>query len=91
MADKSKAFTVFKSFKIHVENVTSSYLKGLRTDQRGEFTSQEFNSFGDENGIRRQLTVAYTLQQDGVAERKNRTIVNMVRSLLSEKKVPKTF
>lgn len=43
------------------------------------------------NSKKRQLTAAYTPQQNGVAERKNRTIMNMVRSMLSEKKIPKTF
>ena len=43
------------------------------------------------NGISRQLTATYTPQQNGVVERKNRTIMNMVRSILSEKQVPKNF
>ena len=51
----------------------------------------EFNEFCKENGIRRQLTTAYTPQQNGVAERKNRTVMNLVRSMLAEKKIPKTF
>jgi transposase InsO family protein len=50
----------------------------LRTDRGGEFTSQEFNNFCNESGIRRQLTASFTPQQNGVAERKNRTIMNMV-------------
>ena len=63
----------------------------LRTDRGGEFTSQEFINFCDVNGIRRQLTTAYTPQQNGVTERKNRTIMNMVRSMISEKQLPKNF
>ena len=63
----------------------------MRTDKGGEFTSLEFNAFYKTNGISRQLTAAYTPQQNGVAERKNRTIMNMVRSMLSEKQVPKNF
>ena len=61
------------------------------TDRGGEFISHEFNVFCKANGISRQLTAAYTPQQNGVAERKNRTIMNMVRSMLSEKQVPKNF
>ena len=45
----------------------------------------------DVNGIRRQLTAAFTPQQNGVTERKNRTIMNMVRIMISKKKLPKTF
>ena len=63
----------------------------MRTDRGGEFTSQDFNEFGNENGIKRQLTAAYTPQQNEVVERKNRTIMNMVQSMLLEKKLPKNF
>ncbi|BBH07042.1 ADP glucose pyrophosphorylase large subunit 1 [Prunus dulcis] len=65
---------------------TSSSLK-----RGGEFTSKEFNVFCVDHGIKRQLTAAYTPQQNGVAERKNRTVLNMVRCLLSEKEMPKLF
>jgi transposase InsO family protein len=74
-----------------VEKATGSNIIGLRTDREGEFTSNKFTKFCRENGIRRQLTVAFTPQQNGVAERKNRTIMNMICSMLSEKKVPKMF
>ena len=74
-----------------VEKETGIYLKGLRTDRGGEFTTKEFTSFCNENGIQRQLTAAYTPQQHDVAERKNRTIMNMIRCMLTEKKVPKAF
>lgn len=91
LVEKSDAFITFKYFKSLVEKETGSYIKCLRTDRGGEFTSQEFNQFCKENGIKRQLTAAYTPQQNGVAERKNRTVMSMVRSLLSEKKIPKNF
>ncbi|KAB2626152.1 hypothetical protein D8674_017812 [Pyrus ussuriensis x Pyrus communis] len=57
----------------------------------GEFTSTGLVDFCKENGIKRQLTTTYTPQQNGVAERKNQTVMNMVRSMLSEKKLPKTL
>ena len=63
----------------------------MRTDRGGKFNSNEFNEFCKLSGIKRQLTAAYTPQQNGVAERKNRTVMNMVRSMLSDKKIPKTF
>ena len=65
-----------------VENETGLPIKCLRIDRGGEFTSLEFNKFCEQNGIKRQLTTAYTPQQTGVAERKNRTVMNMVRALL---------
>nr|CAN76379.1 hypothetical protein VITISV_017862 [Vitis vinifera] len=91
LVEKSKALVIFKQYKSCVEKETSSYIKCLRINRGGEFTSQDFNEFCKENGIKRQLIVAYTPQQNGVAERKNRTIMNMVRSMLSKKKLPKTF
>ena len=65
--------------------------KALQTDRGGEFCSNEFIKFYEEKGIRRPLTTTYTPQQNGVAERKNRTILNMVRSLLNKGEVPKKF
>jgi transposase InsO family protein len=91
LVTKSEAFTVFKMFKNHVEKETGLCIHSLRTDRGGEFLSQEFAVFCDEHGIRRQLTAAYSPQQNGVSERKNRTIMNMVRSMLSAKKIPKKF
>ncbi|RVW68896.1 Retrovirus-related Pol polyprotein from transposon TNT 1-94 [Vitis vinifera] len=60
-----------------VEKETRMYIKCLRTDRGGEFNSEEFNEFCRQCGIKRQLTIAYTPQQNGVAERKNRTVMNM--------------
>lgn len=91
LAEKSEAFTIFKNYKNLVEKETGAFIHCLRTDRGGEFTSHEFNVFCKANGISRQLTAAYTPQQNGVAELKNRTIINMVRSMLSEKQVPKNF
>lgn len=74
-----------------VEKESGESICCLRTDRGGEFTSMEFDKFCSLNGIKRQLTTAYTPQQNGVAERKNRTIMNMVRNMLSEKEIPKEF
>lgn len=63
----------------------------LRTDQGGEFMSNEFKMFCEEKGISRQLTTTFTAQQNGVAERKNRIRMNMVRCILKDKEVPKRF
>ena len=89
--EKSEAFAVFKNFKNHVEKETNSFIKASRTDQGGEFTSEEFTNFCDVNDIQRQLTVVYMPLQNGVAKQKNRTIMNMVRSMISKKKIQKSF
>ncbi|GAU16044.1 hypothetical protein TSUD_339150 [Trifolium subterraneum] len=91
LKEKSSAFEVFKRFKALVEKESSNFIKCLRTDRGGEFTSNSFNEFCSEHGIKRQLTAAYTPQQNGVSERKNRTLMNMVRSMLSGRCVPKRF
>ncbi|GKA70962.1 cysteine-rich receptor-like protein kinase 25-like protein, partial [Tanacetum coccineum] len=66
-------------------------IKCLRSDRGGEFTSNLFNEFCEAQGNKRQLTAAYTPQKNGVAERRNRTLMNMVRCLLDEKSMPKYF
>ncbi|RDY00253.1 hypothetical protein CR513_16593, partial [Mucuna pruriens] len=66
-------------------------IKALRSDRGGEFTSKEFNEFCEKNEIRRPLTVPRTPQQNGVVERKNRTILNMARCMLKVKFMPKEF
>jgi len=89
--EKSEAFSAFKNFKISVEKEIGMHIACLRTDRGGEFNSNDFKEYCKEHGIRRQLTAAYTPHQNGVAERKNRTITNAVRSMLAEKKLPKCF
>ena len=89
--EKSEAFDHFKIFKKMVETETEKHIKGLRTDRGGEYISTEFSNYCKEQGIRRQLTTPYTPQQNGIAERKNRTVMNMVRSMIANKKVPRVF
>lgn len=91
MNEKSESFTHFKAFKNMIEMESSMKIKCLRTDRGGEFISNVFNDFCVDAGIKRNLTTAYTPQQNGIVERKNRTIMNMVRSMLSCKDIPKRF
>ncbi|KAE8683109.1 hypothetical protein F3Y22_tig00111215pilonHSYRG00067 [Hibiscus syriacus] len=89
--DKSEVFEVFKKFKAAVERESGRKIKAMRSDQGGEFTSREFQELCEANGIRRPMTVPRFSQQNGVAERKNRTILDMARSMLKSKKLPKEF
>lgn len=91
LQEKCEAFAAFKKYKVLVEKEVGSPIKVLRTDRGGEYNSHEFASFCEAHGIRRQLTTAYTPQQNGVCERKKRTIMNMVRSLLTSSGIQKTF
>jgi len=62
----------------------------LHTNRGGEYTSKEFVEFCNEQGIQKKLTASYTPQQN-VAERKNQTKIKMVRSVLTERRVPRVF
>ena len=89
--EKSKAFDIFKFYKARVEKETRTFIKSLRTDRGGEFTSQEFKNLCNTNGIHKQLIVAYTPQQNGVAEKKNHTIINMVAKYVVSKTNSQNF
>lgn len=91
LKEKSQVFETFKVFKAYVEKESGHSLKTLRSDRGGEYMSQEFESFLKKHGIRHQLTVRSTPQQNGVAERKNRIIMELVRSMLKTKGLPKMF
>jgi len=79
---KSEAFEKIIHFKHLVENSTKERIATLRTDNGGEFTSNEFNDYCRNNGIKMQLTNSYTPQQNGVTERMNQTLMVMARSML---------
>lgn len=66
-------------------------LKKLRSDRCGEFTSLEFTQFCESLRLERQLTVAYSPQQNGIAERKNITIIEMAKCMMIEKCIPLEF
>jgi len=74
-----------------VENQCNHKIKVLRSDRGGEYISREFEEYCQNVGIQRQLTAAYSPQQNGVAERKNRVIDDMANSMLQEKGMPKSF
>jgi transposase InsO family protein len=65
------------------------FVKVLRYDGGGEYGSREFADFCKHHGIEKQTTTRYTPKQNGVVERKNRTIMNMARSLLTTRKMSK--
>lgn len=91
MRQKSEAFVIFKKFKALVEKQSGRFIKMLRSDRGKEYTSNEFHKFCEDEGVERQLTVGYTPQQNGVSERKNQTVMEMAKSMLLEKGLPKTF
>jgi len=91
LQEKSEVFAAFKNFKALVEKDGGHQIKVPRIDHGGEYNSLEFIDFYVKHGIKRQLIVASTPQQNGLCERKNRTILNMVRSLLRGSRILKSF
>jgi transposase InsO family protein len=91
LKNKLEAFENFKVYKEMVENEMDSKIKSLRYDNGGEFTSNEFMDYCNMHGIKRKLCVARTPQQNGVVERKNKTLQEMARTMLMYSKLTDIF
>ena len=88
---KSKAFDDFQKFMAYVDNQFSTRIKVFRSDSGGEYMSHQFQTYLQKHGILSQRSCPYTSQQNGVAERKNRRLLNTVCSLFLESSVPAKF
>jgi transposase InsO family protein len=88
MKAKGQVFSRFQEFKALMENQTGKKIRVLRTNNGGEYTSKDFMDFCAGEGIRRELTVPYNPQQNGVAEKKNRAIVGAERAMLHDQGLP---
>ena len=89
LKSKGDVFSLkFRDWKAMVERSTGRKLKVLRSDNGGEYTSGEFVQYLRSEGIRHERTVPKSPQQNGVAERLNRTLVEMTRSMLSGSSLP---
>lgn len=88
LSEKGETFEKFKLFKAIVEKEKGATIGMFRSDRGGEFTSNAFLSYCESNGIIRQLTAPYSPQQNGVVERRNRTLLGMTRSILKHMEVP---
>ncbi|KAK8681085.1 hypothetical protein V6N13_053492 [Hibiscus sabdariffa] len=91
MRHKSESLEKFKEFKNEVQNQHGKSIKALRSDRGGEYLSQEFDELLKECGIVSQLTPLGTPQWNGVSERRNRTLLDMVRSMMSHTDLPTSF
>ena len=91
MKEKSDTFDKFREWCTEVEVEKKTPLRCLRTDNGLEFLSHEFDSFCKLKGIKRHRTVPNNPQQNGVAERANRTILERVRCMLSGSGMHKKF
>ena len=86
---KDEVFSWFQHFKALIENQTEKKIKTLRTDNGTKYESNEFHDFCKEVGIKRETTTPYTPQKNGVAKRKNHTIVEVVHAMLHDQRLPK--
>ena len=87
--NKSAALNEFKKWKTEIEKQTGKCLKRIRTDNGLEFCSKNWTAFCKSTGIRHETTMTYTPQQNGIAERFNRTVLDLVRSQIQESNFPK--
>ena len=74
-----------------VENESGMKIKCLRSDNGGEFTSNEFNELCEGHGIKRQFSAAKTPQRNGVVEMKNKTVQESTKTMLNEAKLSNSF
>ncbi|MCO5558575.1 hypothetical protein L7F22_012160 [Adiantum nelumboides] len=88
---KSEAFGSIRGWKAMVEKEKDLKVKSIRSDRGGEFLSENFARWCKSEGIRRQLTTPYTPSQNGVVERKNRTIMEMARAMLAHASLPRSY
>ncbi|WVZ61704.1 hypothetical protein U9M48_011534 [Paspalum notatum var. saurae] len=91
LGSKDLAQDAIKRIQAAAERKSGRKLLALCTDRGGEFTSTQFTEYCAELGVGRQLTAPYTPQQNGVVERRNQTLVGMVRCMLKAKGLPGMF
>jgi len=91
MKHKGEVFQHFLNFKTMVEKEKGVSIKCLRSDGRGKYFSNEFSEYLKEHGIQRKYSCSYFPQQNGVAERKNRHIIEIACAMLNEKNLPTYF
>ena len=88
---KDRVLEAFKNFQNYVTNHYNAKIKILRSDNGGEYTGQAFKQHLAQHGILHQTSCPYTPQQNGVAERKNRHLMEVARSMMFQANVPKRF
>nr|GEW33858.1 hypothetical protein [Tanacetum cinerariifolium] len=90
-ASQDETASVLKTFIISLENLLSHKVKVIRCDNETEFKNSNLNQFCGLKGIKREFSVPRTPQQNGIAERKNRTLIEAARTLLADSLLPIPF
>lgn len=88
---KDETLGVFRKFRMAVENETGERMKIFCSDRGGEYNSRQFEDYCDETGLQHHFTAPFSPQQNGVVERRNRTVIEMIRSMLISMEMPKTL
>ena len=88
MKTRAELFSIFQKFHVEIRTQFNTSIHILRSDNAKEYLSTSFSSFMSSHGIFHQSSYAYTPQQNGVAERKNRHLVKTACTLLLHHKVP---
>ena len=88
MKTKDQAFDCFQEWKATVEKASGKKLKALRSDNGGKYISKMFEAYLKSEGIRHERTIPKTPQQNSVAERLNRTLIELSRSMLLDAALP---
>ncbi|GJR51145.1 putative ribonuclease H-like domain-containing protein [Tanacetum coccineum] len=91
LATKDETSEILKKFIIQIKNLVDQNVKIIRCDNGTEFKNKVMDKFCKEKGIKREFSVARTPQQNGVAERRNRTLIEAARTMLADSKLPTTF
>jgi transposase InsO family protein len=91
LIDKSDVFATFKTFIKRIHNEFETTIKKVRSDNGNEFKNIRVDDLCDEFGIRHQFLAKYTPQSNDLVERKNKTLIDMARSMLSEYNVSHSF
>nr|GEX33207.1 putative ribonuclease H-like domain-containing protein [Tanacetum cinerariifolium] len=88
---KDETYPILKDFINHVENQVNKKVKAMRCDNGTEFKNAHIIALCGSKGIKREYSNARTPQQNGVAERKNRTLIEAARTMLADSKLPTMF
>jgi len=89
LAHKHRSFKDFEIFFERVQNENGFYISSIRSDHGTEFENADFKSLCEKNGIFHNFSSLRTPQQNGVVERKNKTLQEMARTMLYENSLPK--
>jgi hypothetical protein len=91
LQEKSQTQETLKGFLRRAQNEFRLRIKKIRSDNGTEFKNSQIEGFLEEEGIKHEFSSPYTPQQNGVVERKNRTLLDMARTMLDEYKSPDRF